>query len=205
MNTRLLGAAGATAAAFLLLTACSEAPKTEAAPESKPEAAAPTGPVTAKTAFWEMYKLAFKWSKDAEPLNMTAKVIPEMKFEDGKTGEWTGIFVSPSLKEARTITYAVAGEHKGTAISSGQPWYGGDAKSKAFLTGTFVVDSDAAFKTAAAKAADWVKKNPDKKVQMYLVSESRFANPVWYVIWGDAAKFGYVAFIDATTGLALNK
>ena len=118
---------------------------------------------------------------------------------------WTAIFVSPSLKEARTITYAAAGEHKGTAISGGQPWYGGTPKSKAFLNSMFVVDSDAAFKTASDKAGDWLKKNPDKKVQMYLVSENRFANPVWYVIWGDATKSGYVGFVDATTGLALNK
>jgi hypothetical protein len=201
MNNRLLGAAGFTAAAFLLLTACSEAPKTEAAPEATTQAAAPSGPVSAKTAFWEMYKPAFKWSKDAEPLNMTAKSTPE----GGKATEWTGIFVSPSLKEARTITYEAGGEHKGTAISGGQPWYGGNAKSKAFLTSTFVVDSDAAFKTASDKAGDWLKKNPDKKVQMYLVSETRFANPVWYVIWGDAEKSGYVGFVDATTGLALNK
>jgi hypothetical protein len=205
MDTRQLGAAAITAAAFLLLTACSEAPKTEAKPEAKEETAGPAKPITAKTAFWAMYKPAFKWAKDAEPLSMTAKNTADIKFANGLAGEWTAIFVSPSLKEARTLTYAVAGEHKGSAISGAQPWYGGVAKSKPFLTGVFVVDSDAAFKTAADKAHEWLTKNADKKVEMYLGSENRFANPVWYVIWGDPAKAGYVAFVDATTGLSLNK
>lgn len=203
MDKRLLGVA-ASAIAFLLLTACSEAPKTEAKTETKAETA-PTGPVPAKHAFWEMYKPAYNWSKDALPLSMTASIIPEMKFENGKAAEWTAIFVSPSLKEARTMTYAVAGQHKGNTISAGQPWSGAVPKSKPFLTSVFVVDSDAAYKTAADKASDWLKKNPDAKVQMYLAAENRFANPVWYVIWGDPNKSGYVAFVDATTGLALNK
>ncbi len=203
MDKRLLGVA-TSAMAFLLLTACSGAPKTEAAPEPKAETL-PTGPVSAKTAFWEMYKPAYNWSKDAEPLSMAADMIPEMKFENGKAAQWTAIFVSPSLKEARTLTYAVAGEHKGNTISGGQPWSGAVAKSEPFLTSVFVVDSDAAFKTAEEKASDWLKKNPNAKVEMYLASEKRFANPVWYVIWGDPNKSGYVAFVDATTGLPLNK
>jgi len=204
MDTRLLGAA-TSAVAFMLLTACSEAPKSEAKVETKAEPAAPAGPVTAKTAFWEMYKPAFKWAKDAQPLSMKAITLPDMKFDQGKAGEWNAIFVSPSLKEARTLTYGVVGEHKGTAISAGQPWYGGVPTSKPFLSNVFVVDSDAAFKTASDKASDWLKKNPGSKVEMYLASENRFANPVWYVIWGDPKKSGYVAFVDATTGLSLNK
>jgi hypothetical protein len=203
MDKRLLSAV-TVAAAFLVLTACTEAPKTEAKNESKAEPEGPAKPVTAKTAFWAMYKPAFNWSKDAEPLSMTAKDVAGMKFADGKAGEWTAIFVSPSKKEARTLIFAVAGEHKGNTISAGQPWYGAVAKSKPFLTSVFVIDSDAAFKTAADKASDWLKKNSDKKPEMFLGSENRFSNPVWYVIWGDP-KNGYVAFVDATTGLSLNK
>lgn len=199
MHKRLLGATSAVA--FLLLTACSETPKAEAKVET-PTATAE--PMSAKKAYWEMYKLVFKWAKDAEPLSMAAKTIPEIKFADGKAGEWSAIFVSRSLKEARTLTYATVGEHKGSAISGGQPWYGSSAKSKPFMSSVFQVDSDAAFKTAATKASDWLKKNPNEKVEMYLGSENRFANPVWYVIWGDPKKSGYVAFVDATTGLAVN-
>jgi hypothetical protein len=35
-----------------------------------------------------------------------------------------------------------------------------------------------------------------------LASESRFVNPVWYIVWGDK-KNGYVAFVDATSGADL--
>jgi hypothetical protein len=190
------------ASAFLLLTACTEAPKTEAKTDAKAESEGPAQPITAKTAFWVMYKPAFKWAKDAEPLSMTGKDLPDMPMVDGKAGEWTAVFVAPSLKEARTLVYAVAGEHKGSTISAGVPWYGALPKSKPFLTSVFVVDSDAAFNTASGQAGDWLKKNPGKKPTVYLGSESRFANPVWYFIWGDP-KNGYAAFVDATTGLAL--
>jgi hypothetical protein len=65
------------------------------------------------------------------------------------------------------------------------------------------MDSDTAYKAAAAEAADWLKKNPDKKLTtIALGNTAKFQLPVWYVQWGDA-KGGYVVYVDATNGKVL--
>src|SRR5581483_1467220 len=94
-------------AAVLILTSCSEAPKPAAA-ESKKEAEPPpqpSGPVSAKTAFYEMYKPARTWATDLLPLTLVSNEIPGIKNEGGKAAMWTAVFVSPSRREARTFTY----------------------------------------------------------------------------------------------------
>lgn len=202
MNQHLFGAAIVVAA--LSLTACSEAPKPAAeTTEAKKEPAQPTGPVSAKTAFWEMYKPARSWSTDLLVLSVTSNEVSGIKPEDGKYAMWTAVFVSPSKHEARTITYATADQgttvHKGVTMSGAESWSGATPKSKAFQTTEFAVDSDAAYKTGFEKAQAWVKKHPDKSSAMFLGSSNRFPAPAWCVLWG-TTKLGYAVFVNATTG-----
>jgi hypothetical protein len=154
-----------------------------------------------------MYKPARQWAKDVMPLMLSSGEAPGIRNEGGKAGMWTAVFVSPGRREARTFFYAVvecSGEiGKGVTIGRVQPWGGATAKSNPFLLGEFSVDSDAAWATAAKQAGTWLKKNPTKKLAMYLLSESRFAGPTWYFMWGDR-KSGYLAFVSAMTGQSIS-
>src|SRR5215475_10139536 len=86
-------------AAVLALIACSEAPKpakTKAGTEGpKKEPAGPPVPVTAKTAFWEVYKPARGWATDLLPLSVANGDVPDMQPNEGKAAVWIFVFVSP--------------------------------------------------------------------------------------------------------------
>ena len=194
--------------ATLALSACSEASKpvakieTEAAkePSKAPEA------ITAQLAFYEAYKPARAWATDLLALSVASGEVPNIKNEDGKAGLWTIIFVSPSRKEARSFTYAVvdcgADIRKGINVGNALPWGGATRTSKPFSNSEFAVDSEAAYKTALAKAEGWLKKHPNQKATLRLGNASRFAAPVWYIMWG-TTKNGYAALVNATTGAIL--
>jgi hypothetical protein len=197
-------------AAALAWTACSNGPKpmpaeTKSAAEAGKEAPKPPEPVTAKTAFYEMYKPARAWAADLLPLSLASGEIPSMKNEGGKAALWTAVFVSPSLREARTFFYAVADQgdsiRRGVSAGGSQTWSGSTPQSRPFQTTGFVVNSDAAYQAALAKAGPWVKSHPDKKVTFFLFSSAKFPQPVWLVLWG-TNKAGFVVYVDATTGLA---
>jgi hypothetical protein len=205
MDKRVLNAA-AVAAALVLLTACSDAPKTPDA-STKPvaetkEPAKPAEPVAGKTAFWEMYKPARTWATDVQPLTLASNEVKSLPSVDGKFGMWTAVFVSPSRREARTCFFSVV-EHdnilRGVNCGGAQVWSGATPKSQPFTTADFAVNSDEAYKVAFEKAEDWVKKHPGKKPAFFLANSSRFPAPAWYVVWGDS-KVGYNAFVNATTG-----
>jgi hypothetical protein len=174
--------------------------------ERAKKAPEPSGPVAGRNAFYEMYKPARSWASDLLPLSLAAGEVPGVPNADGKAGMWTAVFVSPSRREARTFYYAVAdhgGEvHRGVTAGGAQPWSGATPKSRPFQVTEFVVNSDDAYKTALAKAGPWLKKHPGKKMSITLASTARFPAPVWYVMWGDA-KSGYLAFVNATTGIAM--
>ncbi len=204
LNVTLIGA-------VLVLTACSEAPKTAASemksePETK-KAAETAGPVSAKTAFWEMYKLAHAWAPDVAALTMVSKEVPGIQNEAGKAGMWTATFVSPSLRQARILSYSVAAAppHISKGVDVGRPvGWGPTRDAVPFQTSDFAVDSDAAYKTASAKAESWIKEHPGKEAALTLGhNAARFNTPVWYVLWGNT-KSGYAAFVNATTGAAVN-
>jgi hypothetical protein len=206
MHKKLLIAAAA-AAAVVAMTACSEAPTPteiqKAQVETKQEPAKPPEPVTAQTAFYEMYKPARTWAPDLLALSLISNEVPSMKSEDGKFPMWTAVFVSPSRREARTFTYSVvddgANVHKGVSVGGAEPWSGATPKSSPFQTTGFAVNSDAAYKTAYAKAEAWVQKHPGKKAAFSLGSAARFPAPVWFIIWGDT-KSGYAVYVNASTG-----
>ena len=97
-----------------------------------------------------------------------------MKNADGKAGVWTAIFASPSLHAARTYVYSVADQlptiTKGVTAQGTDSWAGPTTAVETFQTSDFMIDSDAAYKTAAAKAADWLKDkdNAEKPVSLSL-------------------------------------
>jgi hypothetical protein len=196
--------------ATLVLSACSEVPKTAAKAETEAKKEPVTAPeaVTAQRAFYEMYKPARAWATDLLALSVTCGEVPNIKNEDGKAGLWTAIFVSPSRKEARSFSYAAvdngADIRKGVNVSNALPWGGATPTSKPFANSEFVVDSDAAYKAAVEKAAGWLKKHPNQKATFRLGNASRFAAPVWYIMWG-TTKNGYAALVNATTGTIINK
>jgi hypothetical protein len=189
-------AAMAAAAAF---TSCTEAP--QPAPSKEPAAAkkeppAPEGPVAAQTAFYEMYKPARAWAPDLLPLSLISGEVKGTANDGGKAAMWTAVFVSQSRREARTFVWAVG---KGVSEAGAESWSGSTPKSRPFQITEFVVNSDAAYKTAAEKAAAWLKKHPGKTASLSLASTARLQVPVWYVMWG-TPKSGYLAFVNATTG-----
>jgi hypothetical protein len=65
------------------------------------------------------------------------------------------------------------------------------------------VDSDAAYKTAAADADAWLKKNPDKPLSMTLQNNARFQLPYWYMMWG-TTKLGYAVVVNGTNGSVIH-
>jgi hypothetical protein len=187
-------------AALILMTACSEAPKT--APTTT-QPATPAVPVSGKTAFWEAYKSAHSWAADLVPLKLESKTIPGLKNDAGAAAMWTVTFGSPRRREALVCTYAVAAHppdiYKGVTVARPLPWGGPSRQALPFQTSEFVVDSDSAYKTAAVLAAPWLKKHPRQEASLFLGNESRFSAPVWYVQWGDS-KSGYGVFVNALTG-----
>jgi hypothetical protein len=197
------------AVAALVLSACSEDSPAPAkvVTEAKKEPAKAPEAVTAQRAFYELYKPARAWATDLLALSVASGEAPNIKNEDGKAGVWVAIFVSPSRKEARTFTYSAVDNgdlRKGINIGNVLPWGGATPTSKPFANSEFAVDSDAAYKAAFEKAADWLKKHPDEKATLRLGNASRFAAPIWYIMWG-SNKSGYAALVNATTGAVVTK
>jgi hypothetical protein len=199
--------AALAAISFIALSACAPSPKTAATAETeaKTAPAAPPEPVPAKTAFWPMYTSARTWTTDFVILKVESKDVPGFKNENGKAAMWEATFASPSRQEYRTYTYAVAAVppdiYKGVVVGGPEPWNGTYTRSAMPIQiSEFSVDSDAAYQAAAADAAAWLKKNPDKKLsELELSNSARFQVPTWYMMWGDK-KLGYAAFVNATTG-----
>ncbi|HXA66998.1 MAG TPA: hypothetical protein VNV82_17705 [Bryobacteraceae bacterium] len=191
----------------LLLSGCSEAPKTgetTKAPEKPPE------PLTGRQAFQMMYPQARGWAPDAQPLELRSINLSQVKPEKGKAGGWQAIFVSPSLGKSRTYTYsAVEAEgnlHQGVFAGIAEDYAVGRGATSPFLPAALKIDSDEAYDTAAAKSQDYIKKNPDKVISYLLEQNKRFPDPTWRVIWGESVSSSdYSVFVDATTGMLLEK
>ncbi len=199
------------AVASLLLAGCSQSTSNStspAQPAAAPAASAAPEIVSGKTAFWEMYKTAHAWASDAEPMRVTQREVPGYANKDGKAGMWEAVFGSPSQRTYRTFTYAIVdapGVSKGVAAGLALPWGGPTRDAMPIDITSFNVDSDAAYTAAAADAASWIKANPGKPLGALEAGQTyRFADPVWYVMWGTKAA-GYATIIDADTGKVLKK
>lgn len=207
MDKSLLKAAFVVAAAGLM--ACSSenttGTKTDAETAAKQAPAGPPEPVAAKTAFYKMYVPAHAWAIDLLPISLKSGEVAGVKNADGAAGVWTAVFVSPSQHAARTYVYSVAEQlpniAKGVKEGLAEPWAGPTHAVMTFQTSEFTVDSDAAYKTATAKAADWlkIKDNAEKPVSLSLGAASKFPAPVWVIFFG-SSKSGFVAIINASTG-----
>jgi hypothetical protein len=192
-----------------LLNACSSAPKPAASDQSAASEtpAAPTGPVTGKTAYWEMYTEARnQFAKDIMPIQLEAKEIPGIPNADGKAAMWTAEFVSDSQKERRVFTYAVAAHppdiYKGVTIGKPLPW-SGSRDIMPFSMGTVETDSDAAFKTASEEAGKFLKEHPEKNPTITLEQLTRYQGvPTWIIFWG-TDKSGYRAFVSGIDDKAM--
>jgi len=205
--------ASALMLALFLLSSCSQTTQPPAAggdSAAKPaESSAAVAPVTAKTAYWEMYKLAYKWTPDILALKLEPKEMPGFSNDGGKAAIWEGTFASPSQHSFRTFTYAIAAHppdiYKGVTVADSIPWRGVTAEVMPIRMADVSIDSDAAYSAATADAAEWLKKNPSKKLTSFqLGNGNAFPAPVWYFLWGDQ-KSGYAAFVNATTGKVLRK
>jgi hypothetical protein len=196
--------AAAALGCVLFLTSCSQTPQASPKGEAEPaQTAAPGEPVSGKTAFWEMYKSAHAWATDLTPLTLESKKLPGIKNDSGKAPIWIATFGSPRKQEARTFTYAVAAYSpdvaRGVTVGHPIPWGGPTKDALPFSTSDFSIDSDAAYQTALAQSADWVKKHSGKECSLALGNASRFDGPVWYVLWGDK-KSGHAVYVSAKSG-----
>jgi hypothetical protein len=160
--------------------------------------------VTAKTAFWPMYKSAQAWSSDAEAMKIAPKDVPGFKNDQGKAAMWEATFGSATKHQFRVYSYAITTVppdiHKGVDAGLAMPWGGQTRDVMPIDTSAFNIDSDAAYQTAAAQAAAWLAKNPGKPpTSLELGSTFALHAPVWYIAWGDKSN-GYIALVNATTG-----
>ena len=199
----------AVACGLLWLSACSSDTKTAPSDDKSSAAPAPVaaGPVTGKTAYWEMYtKARNDFAKDIMPISLEAKEIPGMPNGDGTAGMWTAEFVSETQKERRTFTYAVVAHppdiYKGVVIGKPLPW-SGSRDIMPFSMGAVQLDSDAAFKAATDDAAKFLKEHPLKNPTMSLKQLTRLGIPTWIVFWG-TDKLGYRSFVSGVDGKPMN-
>jgi hypothetical protein len=193
----------ASLALVLLLTACSEAPKTEKAkePEKPPEA------LTGRQAFQRMYPQARAWAIDATPA-LLRSVRLSAKPEKGKADAWEAVFISPSSGKSKTFTYsnveAEGNLHQGVFGGIEEDYSRGSTIP--FPIAAIKIDSDQAYDAAAEKSADYIKKNPDKRISYILEQTRKFPDLTWRVVWGESvASSNYSVYVDASTGKYLEK
>lgn len=190
------------AAALLLLANCSS-PEVKKQPKS-------TEPVTARKAFYQVYNAARMWSPDAMPLRGESMPVDGITPKDGKFGAWRFTFVSQNKGKMKVFTFAVieasASLHEGVFGFGDVPWGGPSPIAQPFYFQAFKVDSDAAFKTAEDKSAEYLKKNPNRPVFMQLEFTRLYPETTWRVLWGDSVSTSdHSIYVSATTGLYLGK
>jgi hypothetical protein len=176
------------------LTSCSEAPKPK-------EPVKPPTPVTGRYALQQMFVAARTWAQDLQIASMTSMHFTQVPSAPGKAGGWQVVFVSPSLQQSRTYTWAAAdispsihqgvGEERPTAWSSG----------KTFPIDAVKVDSDAAFETAVKKVAKYAEANPNMVITYQLQMNERVPDATWRIIWGESVSTSSDSvLVDASTG-----
>ena len=205
----LLMLGSATMAGLLLLSGCSsDTPPAAETKVEKKKPAVPTGPITGLTAYYEMYKVARTLAPDLQTASLTGNDVEGVKSEEGKYAMWTAVFVSASMRQATTFTYSTVEQGttlKGVNNAGSAPWGGPTQAATPFANSDFSVDSDAAYKTAAAKAGDWLTKNADKPITIFaLGNASTFPAPMWYIRWGTKTG-GFAVYVNASTGTVFGK
>ena len=189
------------------LVGCSEEPKV--ATEQKKEAPKALEALTGRQAFQQMYISARQWAPDCQPLKLENINLAEVKATAGKSGAWQCVFVSPGRSRAKTFTWsAIEAEgnlHKGV-FGGPEESYSPSRQEQPFLIAAIKTDSDEAYKEAADKAAEYLKKSSDKPVHFVLELTPRFPDLAWRIFWGESVSSSeYTVFIDASTGKYLER
>jgi hypothetical protein len=189
-------------ATVLFLSGCSDAPKSQTAkkeePKKEPE------PITGKSAFFKVYVTARSWATDAQCLSVVNIPIAEVKPQPGKYGAWRVTVISPSKLKKRSYTWsAVEAEgnlHEGV-FPGPEENYTPNSTIRPFLIAALKTDTDTALKVAAEKSTEYMKRNPDMRINYLLELGDKHPNPAWRVIWGDSVgTSGHSVFVDAVTG-----
>jgi hypothetical protein len=197
-----------SAALCLLLTSCSGGPP--GAEQKEPEKA--LEPVTGQSGLYKMYQVARSWAPDAKVLKMNSMPLSQVpSVPPGTAAAWQATFTSEAKSQARTYTYSIVEDlpnnlHKGVFAGMEEGWSGPREDNQPFLIAAVKIETDAAYKTALAQAADYDKKNPGKPITLLLEKNPNFPDPVWRVIWGESVgTSNFSIYVDATTGLFLEK
>jgi len=185
--------------AILFLAGCSEAPKPAA---KKKEEKEPPKPLTGKNAFYKMYVAARSWAPDAQILKINSIQLEELKAEPGKAAAWQVILGSPTKLKKKAYTWSAvesAGNlHEGVFAGLEEDW---DGRGKPIRIEALKTDTNDAYKIAAEKSADYIKKNPGHPVNFQFEKTDKHPNPSWRVFWGDSVgTAGQSVFVDATMG-----
>ncbi|MCL4401178.1 MAG: hypothetical protein M1436_00740 [Acidobacteria bacterium] len=187
----------------LFFTACSSSKAPARKAEEKP-----AEPITGQSALYKMYQPARAWAGDVQVLKLSSIEIPEVKSTPGKAGAWQATFVSPSKGKARSWTFSVVESsgnlHKGPFAGPEEGWSGPRGINQTFPIIAVRTDTDAVYKTALTKAADYAKKNPNKPIMFLLEKTDRHPDAAWRVVWGESlGTSNFSIFVDASTGLYL--
>lgn len=195
-------------ALLLLLTACSEAPKTVA--EKEPEKL--LDPVGGQSAVYKMYQAGRSWAPDLQVLKASSRQLEGVgDIPRGKAAAWEATFVSAAKNQAKDLTYSIKevlpGLRKGVFGAPEHSWSGASGNSAPFPVIAVKVETDAAYETALKNGgADYDKKNPGKNIIITLEKISKFPDPAWRIIWGDSVgTSNFSVYVDASTGDYLEK
>ncbi len=183
------------AAACMLLVSCSEPPL----PKEKEK---PPEPVTGRYALQQMFIAARTWAQDLQIANMTSVHFTQVTDVPGKAGGWRVTFVSQSLQQSRTYTWAAAeismsihkgiSEERATGLPSG---------SRSFPIAAVKIDSDEAYKTAVSKVAKYAGEHPGMVITYQLTLNQQIPDAVWRIVWGEnVATSSDSVLVDASTG-----
>ena len=201
-------AAFAALSGLLVLSACGDDPKPVETKKEVKKPAVPEGPIPALAAYYDVYKVARTLAPDLQTASITGKEVDGQKSGDGKYFQWSIVFVSASKQSAYTFLYSTVEQGnilKGLNNQGTMKWAGANQNAEPFANSDVSIDSDAAFKTAAEKAGDWLKKNPDKPITEFALGHAtRFPAPMWFIQWGGKAG-GFAAYVNASTGKLLTK
>jgi hypothetical protein len=199
MNKRY-GSLLSACALLCVLSACSD---TTTPAKKEPEK--PPEPVSGLSAVYKMYQVARTWAPDAQVLSMISQHMEGIPEAPGKAGAWEANFTSAALSRVRVYNLSIVEQlpsiHKGVFAGPESGFSGSKGESKPFLIAAVKTDTDAALETARAHAAEYEKKNPDKKITFLLEKIDRYPDVVWRVIWGESVgQSNFSVFIDASTG-----
>ncbi len=195
------------AVSLTFLIGCGEEPKHEAVKAEVKKPAVPEGPIAALTAYYEVYKVARTLAPDLQTASIVGKEVEGAKSGEGKYLQWAIVFVSASKQTAYQFLYSTVEQGntlKGINNQGTQRWGGASQAATTFTNQDFSVDSDAAFKAAAEKAADWLKKNDKPLTEFALGNASKFPAPMWYIQWGTKSN-GFATYVNAATGKVYGK